>query len=158
MIVPDDFAFNLLQDLRKKEINPVERAKFLESYLKHTNISQRELARQLGIPYSTLQDWISYKNITSKEYEILLDKGFGKREIYRMLRDDRGNARSKVSNAVNTPVINLLLSQMITDLRPLINTAVFDDETFTLIMDLRNVLNRMELHLEKRLKNGLLHS
>ena len=154
MIVPDNLIFNLLQDFRKKDIDPVDRAKFLESYLKYAGISQRELARQLDIPHSTLQDWISYKNITSKEHELLLEKGFGKREIYRMLRDDRSNVRSKVSKAVKTPVTNLLLSQMVCDLRPLISTNVFDNDTIILIGELRNVLNRMELHLEKKLKNG----
>lgn len=149
MIIDDSLIFNLLQDLRKKDIDPLVRAKFLADYCRYRKISQRELAKELDIPHSTLQDWVSYTNITKTEYDTLLSKGYRKKEIYRMVRDDRKNVHKTINKSLSTPEIDIVLSRVITDLRPFIYNPDYRDNTVFLLQELKNVLNRIELHIER---------
>jgi len=54
--INNKLVFNFLVELKKKEIHPVERAEIIKQYLKDEKISVRQLARELNIPHSTIQD------------------------------------------------------------------------------------------------------
>lgn len=80
MEISEELAFNIVQDWKKKDISLEEKSKFLKSLLKELKVSQRELARVLEVPHSTLQDWISLRQIEKvkwrkeNELEFLLDR------------------------------------------------------------------------------------
>lgn len=63
MEVSNVIAENILLDWKKKDISPEDKSKFIFAYLKEEKISMRELGRRLGISHSTLQDWISMRQI-----------------------------------------------------------------------------------------------
>lgn len=63
MNISDDLAFNIVKDWEKRSITPEEKSEFLKEYLKITKISQRGLARKLGISHSTLHDWVSMRQV-----------------------------------------------------------------------------------------------
>ena len=52
---------NFLFDCKKKTISKEERRDVINSLLKIKNCSQRQLAEELGLPYSTLHDWVSLR-------------------------------------------------------------------------------------------------
>jgi transposase-like protein len=61
MNINNDLAENILLDWKKKNISPEDKSLFINELLKEKKISMRELARQLNIPHSTLQDWTSMR-------------------------------------------------------------------------------------------------
>jgi len=80
MKISDELFFNIVKDWEKKEVTTEEKGKLISIYLKEKKISQRELAKQLNIPHSTLHDWVSgrqmdkyYKNKLN-EVDVLLDR------------------------------------------------------------------------------------
>jgi DNA-binding transcriptional regulator YiaG len=113
MIVDSDIAFNIIQDFRKKDISPVKRAELIESYREHMGLSQRALAKELDIPYSTLQDWISYGKLTETEYNKLLEKGIGKEELYHSLRDKRKQTNNKLKELLEMNEAEIVLKSVV---------------------------------------------
>jgi hypothetical protein len=80
---------NFIIDLKKKQIDPFARAAIIRSYMETKGLSGRELARQMGIPHSTVQDWLLWKDIDDKKYEELKSAGLTATSIYRSLREKK---------------------------------------------------------------------
>lgn len=57
----ESIFYNTLKDWSKRHITPEEKSLYIKEYMRKHNISQRELARQLDIPHSTIHDWISMR-------------------------------------------------------------------------------------------------
>jgi hypothetical protein len=87
--VPMDFMFNYLMDLKKKSIDPVERARLLNEFCKKMGWSHRELARQMNISHSTCDDWLMYTKINSEEVKTMKSNGLSDRDIYQTLRNNK---------------------------------------------------------------------
>jgi len=152
MNISDDLIFNILQDFRKKDVHPIDRAKFFSEYLKAKSCSQRQLAKTLDIPHSTLQDWLSYGKVSKSDYDTLINKGVSKKQVYRMVRDDRSNVSSKINRALKSPEFNLVLEDSISKIHPFVSTPEVDSDTVELIKKLRDLLNRIEFRIERGLK------
>jgi transcriptional regulator with XRE-family HTH domain len=99
-------TFNHLLDLTKKNIDHFERAKILKELLEYKNISQRELAKQLNMPHSTMQDWYRWNEISMTDYKILKLKGYEHSQIYRLLKN---NQIQNVKNIYNYDFDNAIL-------------------------------------------------
>jgi len=150
MNVPDELIYNFLLELKKKDINPIDRAKIINDYCKEKDLSMRGLAKELGMSHSTLQDWADYSRITKDEYSTLTDRGLGQKQIYRALRNTR--SKEGVMKAVINTELNSHLIQCATILRPHLIRPECDDRTIQLIFELKNILNRIELQVEKSQK------
>ena len=85
----DKIIFNYFVDFKKKSVNKKERADMLANYLDKTGMSQRALAEEIGLPHSTVQDWLLLSRLEESEYEALVAKGMTDTDIYRMLRDNK---------------------------------------------------------------------
>lgn len=72
MIVSDDLFFNIVKDWEKKDISTEEKGRFIKVFLEENKISQRNLAKKLNIPYSTLNDWVTGRQM--KKYYASKDK------------------------------------------------------------------------------------
>lgn len=58
----------------------------LQEFMEQEKItSQRELARRLEVPHSTIQDWLRPLKVTKEEYKEKVEEQ-GKTEVYRELR------------------------------------------------------------------------
>ena len=129
----DDLIYNFLCDLKKKEISPMVRAKLITDYLAKTGKSQRELARELGIPHSTLDDWCRWTNITETEYEELKKQGYGDTDIYRSIR--QGTLSKGKEKAIDI-ALNTCISKMeVFKIKP-----PFSDKTMALLLQLERIL------------------
>jgi transcriptional regulator with XRE-family HTH domain len=53
----------MLMDFSKKEIDVISKSDFIKEILKEENISIRELGRRTNISHSTLQDWVSMRQL-----------------------------------------------------------------------------------------------
>ena len=102
-------------DLRKKDIDPFERAQVIGKYLEDTGLSQRQLAKDLGLPHSTVQDWLLWNRIDNDQYLELKDKNMRDTDIYRMLRN---NKKEKVEILVETSKFQYEIENAIKQLSP----------------------------------------
>ena len=146
MYVPSDVVYNFLVELKKKDIDPIDRAKIILHYCREKNLSIRGLADELGMPHSTLQDWIDYDKIDKRAYIRLVNAGVSKQSIHRILRNNR--SRHDISIIMSND-LNLRLEESMSLLRNFLNDPVANDDTIRLINELRNMLNRIELHIER---------
>jgi hypothetical protein len=148
---PNEVIYNFLVDLKKRDINPIDRAKIIRKYCNDQNISIRKLSTELGISHSTLQDWVDYERIDKLQYTKLLDSGYSKKSIYKMLRDTRSD--KKEFESITKIELNVILKDTDMRIKGHINNTIFDAVTIDLLKELRNTLNRIELHIERENKN-----
>lgn len=135
-----------IRDLQKKEIDRFERAKLLQAHIDSEGISQRELGRRYGISKSTVEDWLLWNNITEERYNALIREGASHTDIYRSLREDRGETKSELTTT------DVLLKKLISEVRTHTKTCGMSTETITLLHALRNELNILEMKLEQQAK------
>ena len=132
----DVLTYNLVMDLNKKSLDPHTRAKRIEDYRKKLKLSRRELARKLGIPRSTLDDWCRWNKLSDGIYKKLKDNGMNDTDIYRELRGP--------SFSENKLKIDMMLNNCIRICRTTNKKPVYSDKTLTLICSLQEELTKME--------------
>lgn len=143
----NSLLFNYFLDMRKKDINKRQRARLLAKYLDDTGVSGRELARQLGIPKSTVQDWLLINNISESKYEDFKSRGFTDTDIYRMLRNNKG----REEKAFDECMIREEIRETSRKLKMFINQGRhMDASLINELKELINVLNRILLHNERQ--------
>lgn len=74
MDVPNVIVENTFLDWKKKDVDKEQRSLIIKSYLKERNISQRELARELEVNHSTLQDWVNPKEHKTSVVKMIFPK------------------------------------------------------------------------------------
>ena len=141
----NDIIFNFLLDSRKKKVNPFSRAEAIQSYLVSKKISQRELARELGIPHSTIQDWTLWNRITKSEYDKMIKNGLSHLDIYRTLRDGKKENKEKL---VNTTKIQIELESTIKFINKNIKNIGSSQRTKELVLELKELLDKVMLYLD----------
>ena len=138
---------NFIVDLKKEEIDYFERAEIINQYLKDNNMSQRQLAQQLNIPHSTIQDWCRWSNLTKEQYDKLKTK-YSDSEIYRILRNSRSNVEKRINICKNE--LDDLLKLFLSKLRAYILSSNVSIDTENLIQEVNNVMNRILINNKKK--------
>ncbi len=143
-----DFSFlkeRYIIDLVKPDVDQFERAALIASLMKDKGWSQREVARQYGIPHSTVQDWLLFNLISEKDYKALLDSGMHPVDIYRALREKRsvnavssGKSSKKVAGLCE---VDVFIMETKRRLRVFRGNKSHSVKTMLLIDDLVNELN-----------------
>lgn len=150
MEVPEEVIYNFLSDLRKKEINPVERAKIINAYMEDKKLSLRELSAEIGIPHTTIKGWLDYKRLDNGVYEKMLATD-GKTGIHDLLKrgqiTNSGEVRGSNNNKLNTE-----LKKAISGFRGYIQTPQYDKNTIDLLKELKNVCSRIEISIDKKMR------
>lgn len=142
-------TFNFFLDNKKKEIDKIERANMLQKYLEDNNLSQRELATELGMSHSTLQDWIMYSRIDREEYDRLIENGYNHKQIYKTLR----NTKTKMPNSFDLNLFRTAIKDCKSKLNPMINKGeIITNEEVTELKEIQNIINRIILNYERKLK------
>ena len=144
-----DIIWNAMIDWKKRDIDPFERAMVIKEYLLDTRLSQRQLAEQLGMPHSTLQDWLRWDRITEKEYADMKKRGLNPTDVYRILRNNQNVDKEEF---VKDTKLDYELGNVIRIIKPFINNPVYSSKTMSLIKELRNELNRLEMKIEMKMK------
>jgi transcriptional regulator with XRE-family HTH domain len=132
---------NWLVDLKKKEVNHYERSQLIKQYLEEEQISQREFAKRLDMPHSTLQDWMLWDALTLKEYNKLLQKGLNDTDIYRLLRDGK---KEKKKELLGITKLDSDLKHCINRLKNHILVKESSVNSTLLIFSLREILDKIE--------------
>ena len=145
-------VFNYLMDLKKLKIDEFERAQIIKQFIDENNLSQRELSRRLKIPKSTVEDWLIYNRVTEKKYKEMKSNGLSKTDIRDILRKDK--KRKLPESKLNMTSLDINLIEAVKLLRPFILEPKSSPETLNLINELRNLLNRTEMHIERRRKKS----
>jgi len=99
-----DIIFNAMLDWRKKDIDKVERAKIIKQYMKDEKITIRDLAKELGIPKSTLDNWLLFARVSKEKIEELEEQGLGDTEIFRALRKTRTTSKEDIETSIEYDV------------------------------------------------------
>jgi len=139
MEISTKLAYNFIIDMKKKEINPIEKGQIIKEYMEQNKKGLRELSRETAIPLTTLKGWIDYAKMTIEEYEKLIKDGKTKTDIHKMVKNDK---------SVNSP-LDITLKETMIRLRPYILHTEISGETQNLISELKNIIARLELNIER---------
>lgn len=142
VVVSEDLFFNVVKDWEKRDVSSDDKAKFLNSYLSEFKISQRELARRLGIPFSTLHDWLSGRQ--KEKYYALKEKNEFFRDLSNVSvisNDKHGFYFKGVEN--NRSELDSLLDRLLFVLSK--KDFVVSDKTRRLLKELRVELEKVKV-------------
>jgi len=147
-------VYNFLCDLKKKDIDKFARARLINEYMRERNLSIRQLAKQLNIPKSTIEDWVRWAQLPQEEYKEYKEQGFTHTDIYESLRDGTLAERRK-ENLM--PILDLTKKDLAIDrmLRRCISTLEvfkikppYSSETKKHIAQLRKILDTIESQIK----------
>lgn len=145
MEVSNDIVFNCLIDLKKKQLDPISRAKLIKSYLISNQISMRVLSKKIGIPLTTIHDWLSYNKINNKKLETMKQSGLSDTDIYNILRSSKYD---KVSEISEISKLDLEVDRAIILFRPyILSQPKITPLTKHKLNELVNILNRIQVHI-----------
>lgn len=150
----EEVVFNMLVDLKKKDIDRFTKAKLIKTYIERHRISERELARQIGVHASTLEDWLLYNNITEEEYGVMKGNGLNDTDIYNVIR----NAKHKhKKDYVKITKFDFVIEEVINKLKPFVNAIskeMVSGNTDNLLVELNDIVNHIRMKIERNGKNG----
>lgn len=147
----EDIFYNMIFDLRKKEIDPFTRAKAIRYIMKKKNLSIRRFAIKFDLNKSTVEDWLLYERINQKTYKKMKANGLSKTDIYRTLRD---NKKEEDIVFMKKTKVDLELINIIKIMKAVLHEPHYSIETKNLIFEVRNLLNLLEMNLDKKIRGG----
>lgn len=150
MEVPNEIIYNFVLDLKKKELDPIDKARIIHKYCELNNISIKQLATDMNIAATMLQEWMDYAKLDKQHYLKLVSSGYSRRNIYRMLK---GADKMQYSD-ISLLELNVLLKNTHMDIKNHVNNPIYDDDTIPILKELINDLNRLEFHIEQKMKKG----
>ena len=139
MDVPNEIVFNWIKDLQKKDVDKIDRANILKSYLVSQKISQNKLAIELGISKSLMHDWISWANYDKKKYEELKAIGYTETELYTKLRTPL-----KQKSVILETDIDFALWKLISKVNEYKNNFPKSKKTYDLINETKQIILLLE--------------
>lgn len=69
----DTLQIQLVENLQREDLNPVERAQAVHSFITLHNLSKSEAAKRLGIPRTTLTDWLDLLEVPQRFRDAVVD-------------------------------------------------------------------------------------
>ncbi len=145
MEVNSDIVHNFLLDLRKREVGKIERAQIVRAYLDERKISQRQLAREIGVAHGTVQDWLLFEKVTETDLKNMKDDGYTETDAYRLLRANGAFHKESIRDV--TPVcVDVILSTAIFRLGRVLRSKKIkvNGNTKALIHDLKVLVERLD--------------
>ena len=146
----EELLYNYFMDLRKKDVDRFARAKIIRTYMEKEKLSEPEFAKRLGVPKSTVYDWMIMDKITEDQYETLKTKGLKDTQIYRVLR---GNTPIKeIKHIEEITRLDSFLEEYIRDIKSFTSGLTKDmisNMTDDLAHELINQLGRLRLEIDK---------
>ena len=129
-------VFNLMCDLKKKEVEPKDRATLIRKYMDSEGLSARQMAITLGMPHSTVQDWLLWDKVSITEYDNYKDQGFTDKDIYRSLR---GGTLSGTEKEIDLQLKNCISKLEVFKIKP-----PYSKDTKVYIDKLKHILEVIE--------------
>lgn len=128
--------------MQKDELNPFERAELISRYKELKGLSLTGLSQHLDIPKTTLHGWLSYLNTTEKDYQLRLDNGESKTDLFNELR----------CNSKDTRPADFHLKKAITYLRRALRSSI-TEMSFRELEEIKNITGKIETKVGKLKEN-----
>jgi len=143
--------FNFIQDLRKKEIDIMDRAIILQSYMNENRLSFRKMSEESGIPLATLAGWISPLGFDEQTYKKMQRSGMSQADIFKLAKYKNNKKNTNKAEKVPTTKLHLVIQEVIPIVREAIHHCSFEEpEIIVDIKELQNLLNRLLMHMEMK--------
>lgn len=68
----------LAENLHREDLNPLERAQAIKEYMEEENLSKQEASRRLGLPRTTLSEWLNILQVSEYYQQKVLENFYGK--------------------------------------------------------------------------------
>ena len=171
---------NVLKDWGKEDIDSRIKGEFIKNFSKKNHITLKKIAELMGVGPSTLTDWIKLTKITEFDYSLRKKNGQSNKEIIEDIRrheiniaakkSQEGKQRDYVENRnriipdqfdcndttpdtyIEQNKLDIYLSVAISNIRPFVKNPILSNETLNYINQLKDILNRMEMYIERELK------
>lgn len=63
----------LVENLQRQDLNAVERAKSIQKFIESNNLTKKDAAKKLGVPRTTLTEWLTILEVDKKYQDEVLD-------------------------------------------------------------------------------------
>ena len=63
----------LVENLHREDLNPLERAIFINNFIEQNKLTKKEAANKLGIPRTTLTEWLNILDVKPRYQQAVLD-------------------------------------------------------------------------------------
>ncbi len=73
----DDYQIDqiqLIENLQRQDLNPLERAKFIDHFIEENQLTKKEASQKLGIPRTTLTEWLNILEVKPLYREAVLNE------------------------------------------------------------------------------------
>jgi len=80
LILSNDAAVRqvqIIENIQREELNPIDRAMAIKLFIDEHNLSIVQVAEQLGVPRTTLNDWLSVLDIEERYQNALINNYYG---------------------------------------------------------------------------------
>ena len=145
-ILTDELLFNVIQDIKKKELSMVTRGKILLEVMRRNNYSNNDAVRELGIGKTTIHTWKRAVELGEEKYNELLEHGWSSSDIQNALKN---NSALEIKKKALKKRIDIIIEEAISNLNQYVHKKDYSTETPQNIRELQNVLNRILMRAEK---------
>ena len=147
MEVNEELVYNFIVDLKKKDIDDVDKGMLIKQYMQEHNLSLKSACKEFGLPKTTLQNWLCFAKVNKEELLLLTKKGYSKRNI----RD--AVYKNKIDLLLSDHAPNhfdLLIEELITKLRGYTNKDIeMTCQTSLLVHNLKELVVKIEQRVKK---------
>ncbi len=63
----------LVENLQRQDLNPIERAKFINGFIEDNNLTKKAASKKLGVPRTTLTEWLNILEVKPVYQKAVLD-------------------------------------------------------------------------------------
>jgi ParB family chromosome partitioning protein len=67
----------LVENLQREDLNPIDKAHAVQAFIEEGNLSKSEAAARLGVPRTTLTDWLQVLDVPSKYQAAVMSNFYG---------------------------------------------------------------------------------
>lgn len=141
--VSKEIVLNMFKDMGKKKIDPIEAAHLIKQLRIASNMTQKMLAEEIGVPRNTLNNWESFTRITHEQNEQLEEMGYTKTQITNAVRN---NKVDYLLNSIKPNEFNSVLRFIQEQLKPYESekSINWNSESSLLIYKIKERLNKIE--------------
>lgn len=134
----------LLENLQRRDLSPIEEAKTYQTILKLDNITQDELARNLGKSQSAIANKIRLLNLDEEVQTALLNSQISERHARSLLNLDNTNQKNLLHKIISERLTVRQVDEEIMKLTGKMPEAEQEEETTNIEESINNTINEMK--------------
>lgn len=101
----------LVENLQREDLNPIDKAHAVKAFMEEGNLSKSEAAARLGVPRTTLTDWLQVLDVPAKYQAAVMSNFYGGRSA---LTASHITLAKRFAQKVNSPqMLEVLLDGVI---------------------------------------------